>query len=39
LQVVEGDEVFLMLYKELYFRQLHLRLGPNVTLEQVCVCM
>jgi len=37
LQVVEGDEVFLMLYKELYFRQLHLRLGPNVTLEQVCV--
>jgi len=33
-QLVEGDEVFLMLYKELYFRHLYSKLGPNITLEQ-----
>ena len=33
-QLVEGDEVFLMLYKELYFRHLYAKMGPNITLEQ-----
>jgi len=33
-QLVDGDEVFVMLYKELYFRHLYAKLGPNITLNQ-----
>ena len=33
-QLVDGDDVFLMLYKELYFRHLHAKLGLNITIEQ-----
>jgi len=33
-QLVDGDEVFVMLYKELYFRHLYAKLGPNITLHQ-----
>ena len=33
-QLVDGDDVFLMLYKELYFRHLYAKLGQNITIEQ-----
>ena len=33
-ELVDGDDVFMMLYKELYFRHLHAKLGLNITIEQ-----
>ena len=33
-ELVDGDDVFMMLYRELYFRHLHAKLGLNITIEQ-----